>query len=420
MKNTKVVILIIIYAVILILIGVLQPREVDWRATFAANDKIPYGTYVLKQRLGDFFNGSKITTVSESIYKTLHKKTFANTNYVFIEPKWNPGANDVRELLRFTSEGNNVFIASQSIPYCILDTLGLYQRYALPAFIKKITRTDTLNSIPVSLVNPAFAKDSVYEFESNNQPLYFAPGYAHLEEDEVDSTYVDSTYVPLAKQAIVLSTVSHTNPIYLKIPVGKGNIYLHSFPYAFTNYYILKDSTRDYAMKCLSYLPNGNVLWDEHYKVDRQNRHASTLGFILTNASLRWAYYAGLTFIFIFLLFSIKRRQRIIPVVEPFRNTTLEFTETIGRLYFNRGDHKNLAQKKIRHFLEYVRSRYFIDTQDLNSEFIIKLSSKSGIEYDRVKYMAEVMKSLLVKQPIADSELIQLNEVIEYFKKNSN
>jgi hypothetical protein len=140
----------------------------------------------------------------------------------------------------------------------------------------------------------------------------------------------------------------------------------------------------------------------------------------LTNNSLRWGYYTGALFLIIFVLFSIKRRQRIIPVVAPFRNTTLEFTETIGRLYFNRGDHKNIAEKKIRHFMEYVRSRYYVDTHDLNADFVNKLAGKSGMEQDRIQYMTEVMRSLLSKQSVADSELIQLNELIEYFKKHSN
>jgi hypothetical protein len=230
---------------------------------------------------------------------------------------------------------------------------------------------------------------------------------------------MDTTRKGLAEQAIVISTMSHTRPVYIKVPIGKGNIYLHSYPFAFSNYYLIKDTTRDYAEKCLSYLPKGDILWDEHYKTDPQYRHISTMSFILTSDPLRWAYYTGAVFLIIFVLFSIKRRQRIIPVVAPFRNSTLEFTETVGRLYFNRGDHKNIAEKKIRHLLEYIRSRYYVDTQELDEDFITKLSAKSGLEHDRIKYMTEVIRSMLKKKSIADPELIQLNELIEYFKKYS-
>ena len=422
MKNRNIVILVLFYVLILILIGVFQPREIDWRPTFASGDRIPYGTYILRQRLADIFPSSAIQTSSESIYKTLHKKQFTNTNYILIEPELSISPTDKRELLKFVAEGNNVFIASMRSPDDLLDTLGFYTKYTLPSFIERTIKTDTIRSLAVSLISPSFAQDSTFEFEANNIPQYFSNDDRIVDTDDIDSTSTnyDSLIIPLAKQVQVISTMSHTRPIYVRVSVGKGYIYMHTFPFAFTNYYLLKDSTRRYAENCLSYLPNGNILWDEHYKIEPSRQHVSTLGFILTNNSLRWAYYTGILFILLFVAFNIKRRQRIIPVVAPFRNTTLEFTETVGRLYFNRGDHKNIVEKKIRFFMEYVRTRYYIDTQTLDADFVEKLTAKSGIEKERIQYMTQLMKSMLTKQNIADTELIQLNDQIEYFKKHSS
>lgn len=429
MKNRKLVIMVVVYALILVLIGVFQPHEVDWRPTFAAANRIPYGTYIMKERLPDLFPGSDIETTTGSVYMTLHNKHFTNTNYILVEPEWEASPTDIKDLLSFAGEGNNVFIAAQHFPNKLNDTLGIFLKFAPPQFLKKIIKTDTTKSLAIHISNPAFGKDTLYEFETNNIPEHFSPVGGYADElvppgdEETSDSSSNSDNIPLAKKAIVLSSVSHIwqrFPIYIKIPVGKGNVYLHSYPFAFTNYYLLRDSTRGYAEKCLSYLPNGKILWDEHYKMEPMRKHVSTLGFILTNSSLRWAYYTGILFIFIFVLFSIKRRQRIIPVVAPFRNTTLEFTETVGRLYFNGGDHRNIAEKKIRYFMEYVRSRYYLDTHDLNADFINKLAGKSGLEPDRVQYMVEVMKFMMQKPYIADTELIQLNELIEYFKKHSN
>jgi hypothetical protein len=421
MKNRRFVIMVVAYAVILILIGVFQPHQVDWRPTFAATDRIPYGAYIMRERLPDIFPDSSVETVSESIYQTLHDKHFTHTNYILVEPRWNIGNEDLRELIRFANEGNNIFIASENIPYQLMDTLGIHERYTVPDYLKKITKTDTSTSLAFSLANPVFGKDSLYEFESNNIPEYFSPTEEIDTSEGVIQNQTDSTtQTPLAKEVMILGNISHHYPVYISLAVGNGHIYLHSYPYAFANYYLLKDSTRGYAEKCLSYLPQGRILWDEHYKTDPRYTHVSTLSFILTNSSLRWGYYTGVIFILIFVLFSIKRRQRIIPVVAPFRNSTLEFTQTIGRLYFNGGDHRNIAEKKIRHFLEYVRSRYYIDTHELNEDFVNKLSSKSGLEHDRIQYMTQVMRSLVSKQSIADTELIQLNNLIEYFKKHSN
>ena len=428
MKNRKLIIMVIAYAIILILIGIFQPHEIDWRPTFASADKIPYGAYIMKERLPDIFPGSDIETATESVYMTLHKKHFTNTNYILVEDNFQAGTNDIKELINFASEGNNVFIASERFPHKLNDTLGIYMRYAPPKFIEKITKTDTTKSLSIHIPNPSFGKDTLYQFETNNVPEHFSTvsGYAPELESPTPSETPDSSdsyQAPLVAKVDVLSSISNNSrlsPIYIRVPVGKGNIYLHSYPFAFSNYYLIKDSARGYAERCLSYLPNGKILWDEHYKMVQTKKQVSTLSFILTNSSLRWAYYTAVLFVITFVLFSIKRRQRIIPVVAPFRNTTLEFTETVGRLYYNRGDHQNIAEKKIRYFMEYVRSRYYIDTQDLNADFINKLSGKSGLELDRVRYMVEVMKSMIKKQSISDSELIQLNELIEYFKTHSN
>ena len=417
MKNRNMIIMVIVYALIFILIGVFQPRDIDWRPTFAEDDKIPYGTYILRQRLNDLFPGAKTETSSESIYKTLHKKQFTNTNYLLIEPNINISESDMRELIHFANEGNNVFIAAQTMPYALMDTLGITSDYTEANILGKLTKTDTAQEIPVSLINPNIGKDSVFIFENTTIPLHISSldsSYYHDEE-----RIIDTNQIPLAKKVFVISTVYHKKPIYVKVPVGKGNIFLHTYPFAFTNFYLLKDSTRSYAENCLSYLPNGKIIWDEHYKTDMRYQHVSTLGFILRNNSLRWAYYTGMLFMILFVVFSIKRRQRIIPVVTPFRNTTLEFTETFGRLYFNRGDHKNIVEKKIKFFLEYVRSRYYMDTQNLDADFVEKLTIKSGIEKERIQYMTQLMRSLLNKQVIADTELIQLNDLIEYFKKHS-
>src|SRR5690606_19121770 len=41
---------------------------------------------------------------------------------------------------------------------------------------------------------------------------------------------------------------------YVSIQFGKGNFLLHSYPYAFTNYYLLKDRNMEYASGVFSYL----------------------------------------------------------------------------------------------------------------------------------------------------------------------
>ena len=74
---------------------------------------------------------------------------------------------------------------------------------------------------------------------------------------------------------------------------------------------------------------------------------------------MKWA--ALLTAIFALLLYVVlemRRKQRTIPVMTKPKNDSLEFVKTIGRLYHDKGDHKNLCRKMSAYFLEHVRNRY--------------------------------------------------------------
>ena len=96
------------------------------------------------------------------------------------------------------------------------------------------------------------------------------------------------------------------------------------------------------------------LLRESGFDADQQ----SIFRYIFTQPALTWAYYLVLIGLLFYALFAGKRTQRVIPVVEPPRNTSLEFAQTVGRLYFQQGDHDNLARKKIQYFLAGLRERY--------------------------------------------------------------
>ncbi len=165
----------------------------------------------------------------------------------------------------------------------------------------------------------------------------------------------------------------------MKVKIGKGNLYIHSVPNIFTNYNLLK-AERDYIFKCLSYLNIRDVIWDEYYK--EVNKYQSTpIRYILSQPSLKWAYFTLIISLIFFVIFRGRRDQRVIPIIKPLSNTTLEFVETVGNLYFKQSNHKNIADKKITYFLDYIRIKYSLKTLNyLNDDLVKQLSEKSAIE----------------------------------------
>jgi hypothetical protein len=115
------------------------------------------------------------------------------------------------------------------------------------------------------------------------------------------------------------------------------------------------------------------------------------------------------------MLFNARRKQRAIPIINPLENTTVAFTQTIASLYLKEEDHKNVADKKIAFFLEKVRTKYLLNTANLNKDFIQHLAAKSGNEIENTNYLINTIITLHKRSECSKEELLILHKMIENF-----
>jgi hypothetical protein len=115
------------------------------------------------------------------------------------------------------------------------------------------------------------------------------------------------------------------------------------------------------------------------------------------------------------VIFKGRRDQRIIPVIKPLANTTIEFVNTVGNLYFKQSNHKNIAEKKITYFLAYIRTKYSLKTLKINDELVNQLSEKSMVDNNEIKKLFKHLNLISVSGTINKSTLIELNNLIENF-----
>ena len=108
-------------------------------------------------------------------------------------------------------------------------------------------------------------------------------------------------------------------------------------------------------------ISKGNIYWYPN-KTYNSSVSNSPMRFILSNEGLKWGWYLFLIGMIILMIFNAKRKQRIIPIIKPLTNTTVDFTKTIGNLYFQEGNHDTIMEKKIIYFLEKIRQDYLLDT----------------------------------------------------------
>src|SRR5690606_19360837 len=129
-------------------------------------------------------------------------------------------------------------------------------------------------------------------------------------------------------------------------------------------------------------------VWDDYYKVGKPII-TSPLRFVLSQPALKWAYWLTIIGLLTYILFNIKRRQRIIPIIEPLKNATKDFVGIIAQMYFLEKNHLDLAEKKIAYFYDNIRTNYLLNTQSISDDFKLQLSAKSGVDIDFVNRLFE-------------------------------
>ena len=119
-----------------------------------------------------------------------------------------------------------------------------------------------------------------------------------------------------------------------------------------------------------------------------------------------------------YIAFGSKRKRPLIPVLPVNSNASLSFVRTIGNLYLQKRDNRNIAVKKITYFLEYVRSRHHMTTHNLNPEFVQTLSRKTGVPESRVQQLVNMTDYLNNTETITDHELFEINNLVDEYYKN--
>lgn len=400
-----------------ILVEIYKPKPIDWTQTYSSKDKIPYGCELLYKLLPEVFRNQKISDRKVPIYgKNASHTKYQNSNYIYVYQYFRVDSVSRAKLLDYVQQGNNAFIAAEDF-YGLNDTLHFETDY-LQNFSK-----DTLT---INFENLRLKTKNAFRYHHQSVSAYFSLKYKK-----------DSSTKIVATNATVLGKNQGGKPNFIKIPFGKGSFYLSSVPKAFSNFYLLKDNNADYAFKALSYLPENPIFWDEYVNIigfGKANRSilksknakgeddidTSPFKFIVSQPALKWAYFITLATLLIYLIFEGKRTQRIIPIIEIPKNTSLAFVETIGALYYNQKDHKSISEKKIAYLLAYIRNKFHLKTRVLDQEFREDLSRKSNLAILEINELFDYVDSFEAREKVEEKDLIKLNKYIEDFYKKTS
>jgi len=393
-----------------------QQRKFDWERSYEEDRKQPFDSYLLYEQMENLFAEAEVKKVRKPVFDQLVYQPKKGSLYFFVNEELPLYKESLRELLAFVEEGNQVFMAAGYFLPKLIDELDLRP---VPKIITLDEMGDAVQVLPDVVERP---KDSIQLFLRSTQHVYtVAAGDVLSILPEVDKAHVET-----------LGTDEDGNPNFLRVAYGKGFFYLHSHPALFSNYYLLNKNIQPYIESVFSEIPAIDTLYlDAYYKPsvlrsrrrdrgDGNNENSSPerdsiWDYMMEKPALAWGLWLAIAGVLLFVLSEVKRKQRIIPIIRPLPNTTLQFTETIGRLYFQRSDHRNLALKRIRVLLDYIRQVYYLKTSEIDGDFYETLSAKSGLSPEDIEQLFGLIAYIQEAETISLEVLVKLNEKVEAF-----
>lgn len=384
-------------------------HEFNDTITLRRNDKIPYGTYASYKLLQKEFPHAVIET---NRYPPAGWKNLSNDStkqvLLIVTKSFDPSESDLDYLTGFVQKGNYVFISTSQLTrnaakFFKLRTKQHYNYYAIGLHLHH--EFDPFDTTAVILDTASFQQPYFYQYPGADFTNQFS---------SIDSNF-----------SYPLGYSKDTNLNIIAINSLNGTFFIHSAPVAFTNFFLLYKNNREYFEKLMALLPADakKIVWDEYYLNQNFNNVSQPkqglLTVILKIENFQWTFWVAMLLLGLYLLTEIKRKQRIIPNYEKPKNDSLEFVTTIGKLYYEKADHKNLAEKLSLYFLDYVRNQYKISTAEINDSFVQQLAVKSGKDVNDIQSITEMMHKINLSETITQKQLMDYYEKLEHFYKTT-
>ncbi len=377
-----------------------KPQPINWFPSYSKEDKIPLGTYVLNDLLKESFN-KKFIEKDAPPFEILQEESLKGT-YVFINNEIDFDQTELDSLLHWAEKGNTVFVSANYLGEKLLDTLKL--EIATEVNVEKIGTQPLLK-----LVNKKFASQKPFHIKKDLPVLYFS---------EIDT--LSQTVLGIAGGFIDSLKINEPRINFIKVPIGKGEIFLHLQPEIFSNFFLLSDQNATHTAQVLSYINTGETIyWDNYYKTGK-HLDISPLRVLLNNKYFKWAYYFVLIGVLLFIIFEGRRKQRSIPIVEPLTNKTYEYTRTIAGMYLDKNEYHLIAQKQIALFFEFIRTRLRVSTENINERFYKTVAERSGNTNEDTLKLFTFIEKVNNQNNTSQDELLKLYQKIKEFKKKTD
>lgn len=397
-----------------------EKEKHNWGHTLAKAEREPYDLLVfyktLKHTFGSKYKESGIADSAGAVTKELTKIDpegvyFFAGNSAYFSDK------DSRAIAHFVSDGGTAFLLTEKIPDNFFTQIegNVYLDIA----------TIFLDSMSTSFSHPSLDKKP-YSFNQWIRNKKVSGEWHFITEKQRDiNGETDGTAsrgwkkYAIYSEYITLSKVEKVGPDFIKIPHGKGNIFLHVNPILFGNFYMKTPLGRDYAAAVIQHIPNKTLFVHLGAGYPRPETQVgisdkSVYSFIQQNAPLRYAWWLLCGGMLLFLLTGGRRKQRSIPVLAAPSNSTLALVESIGYFYFREKNHALVYRREWNQFQNFARLHFRIAI-DMEVDTWQKLAEKAGVKTETAMTLYVKHRDVGSFSELSATELIACNNAFTQF-----
>lgn len=386
---------IVLFLCIMFVVELNMPKKFVWAPTFGHHDRQPFGCAVFDDVVESTLPGEY--TISDETFYQMYEYSDEPMGIICIAEHLPLSSTDVEAIFGLAEEGSTILLAANSFGQVLEDTLGFNTSYSFFS-AKELKRYATASHARDRLV---WLKDSTYD----ERVFRFYPQLCNVGIEPSDTTLLTpvverwdvkpNEYV-LTATADSLEMKTEQIPVAMRYQAGSGEIIIVTTPLLFTNYGMLDAGNADYLFRFLNSMKDFPVVRVEAYTASHRAEE-SPFKYFLSQRPLRWGLYLTLIVLLLFMIFSAKRKQRVIPVVRKPENKSLEFTELIGTLYYQKKNHADLVRKKYVYFAENLRRNHQIDVEDSSDDEALarQIALKTGGDADNIFSLLRSLRLVL-------------------------
>lgn len=375
------------------------PKKFVWTPTFGHYDRQPFGCALFDEMVGNAWPGEYALT-KETLYQLATEDSTKKRAILMVAENLMLTEADTDALLGMAARGSKIMLVSYTFGGELSDTLrfkstwGDFSLSALKAYATNRLKRDSLQWV---------GDPDVYASRSFQCYPQLCGSYL-IERDS---------------SATVLVQRDDSLAIAVSYRVGEGEVILVTTPLLFTNYGVVDGDNAAYILRLLSRMQGLPLLRTEGYGVTAQGQQ-SPFRYFLSQPPLRWGLYLTMITLVLFMVFTARRRQRVIPVVRRPDNKAMEFTELIGTLYFEKKDHADLVRKKFTYFAEALRRNIQVNVEEDGDDVALchKIARKTGMKEEDVTRLFRCLRPVIRGEAKLDEW--QMREYIDQMNKLMN